>query len=95
MANQTIKEIERSFKDEWLVIRVTAMDGEGYATRGEVLSHSPERDRAYEALATYRDEPFLKTSYTGNLPKGRGGDSPFRSFDLNRALIASSFSPMP
>lgn len=71
MADQTIEEIERSFEDEWLVIRVTATDREGYATRGEVLSHSPERDQAYEALATYRDEPFLKTTYTGKIPKGR------------------------
>ena len=71
MADQTIEEIERAHPEEWIVIRVTKTDKNDDPIRGEVLSHSPDRDEAYKALKTHRHERYLMTTYTGTIPKGR------------------------
>ena len=71
MADQTIAEIEQAHPDEWLVIRVTKKNKNDEPLRGEVLSHSPDRDEAYKVLWAHRDEKYLMTTFTGRLPKGR------------------------
>jgi len=62
-----IEELKRKYKDEWLLIRVTATDEQDRAIEGEVLFHSNNRDEIYEAQKHLQDDLYI--TYSGELPK--------------------------
>ena len=38
----SIKEIKRSYPDEWVAVAVIETDADGFAAKGEVLAHAPD-----------------------------------------------------
>ena len=47
----TVNEIIARHRDEWILMRVTGFDAEGWPERGYLLAHSPRRGDISDALA--------------------------------------------
>lgn len=62
-----IKKIKRKYKNEWLLIKVTAEDEKDQPIEGEVILHSKNRDEVYEAQKNLKD--YLYITYSGEMPK--------------------------
>lgn len=70
MKSQSIQNIKSRFRHEWLLIAVDKMD-ETTTTpvKGQLLAHSPHRDRVYDLLI--REKRLALVMYSDdNLPKG-------------------------
>lgn len=70
---EPIEEIRKRFKDEWLLIKVTKHDKNGFPIEGILLFHNPNREAVYEALeaAFKKGEQELLTCFAGPLvPEG-------------------------
>ena len=62
-----IQKIRRKYKDQWLLIKVTAADEKDQPTEGEVILHSKNRDEIYEAQKNLKE--YLYVTYSGVMPK--------------------------
>jgi len=62
-----IKKIKRKYKNEWLLIKVTAEDEKDQPIEGEVILHSKNRDEIYEAQKKLKE--YLYITYSGEMPK--------------------------
>jgi len=62
-----IEEVKRTFKDEWVIIRVLSTDSLGQPLQGEVIAHSKERDEIYKKQRELHGDIAL--FYTGEIPK--------------------------
>jgi len=63
----SLQEIHRSFKDEWVLVRVLEEDELGQPLTGIVVAHSPDRGEIYLAQTGLRGD--LAIFYTGEIPK--------------------------
>jgi hypothetical protein len=59
---QTVKEIEKNYADQWILMKVTALDEYGSPSRGIVVTHSPDREALTEpVMQIHRENPGTKT----------------------------------
>lgn len=66
-SKQAIKDIIKKYKNEWLLIKVMAVDNQGQPTEGEIISHSKNRDEIYDAQKKFKGDLYI--TYTGKMPK--------------------------
>ena len=64
----TIQEIKEHYPSEWLLIDCAETDENLNVLRGEVVAHSPDRDRIYSQLADLKDRKCLAIEYGGPIP---------------------------
>jgi hypothetical protein len=65
---QTIAHIERTYPNEWVLVKETAWKKNGHPTKGIVIAHSPDRDGLVpHTIRLHEQEPEVKTYafYTG------------------------------
>ncbi|MEW6215869.1 MAG: hypothetical protein AB1478_11825 [Nitrospirota bacterium] len=62
-----IEVLKKRFKDEWLLIRVTAVDDQDQPIEGEIVAHSKDRDEIYEAQRRLKGDLYI--TYSGEMPK--------------------------
>jgi len=65
---QTIEEIKKKFKDEWVLMEVFEKDELGQTKSGKVIAHSKNRDDTYAALKKTMGVHTLHF-YTGEIPE--------------------------
>ena len=66
---QTIEEIKKKFKDEWVLMEVFEKDELGQTTRGKVIVHSKNRDETYAAMRKKNRGIHTLHFYAGEIPK--------------------------
>ncbi len=62
-----IEDLKKKYRDEWLLIRVTAVDRQDQPVEGELVAHSNNRDEIYHAQMKQRDDLYI--TYTGKMPE--------------------------
>lgn len=65
---ESIDEIKKKFKDEWVLVEVLEKDELNQPTKGRVIAHSRNRDDTYDAM-TKTKAKYLYHFYTGEIPK--------------------------
>ncbi|MFQ5641396.1 MAG: hypothetical protein ACE5IR_25740 [bacterium] len=68
MKVKDIQEIEKQYKDEWLLFEVDEIDEMNHPTKGRLLAHSPSRAALYEFLSKHPCPHFYVT-FTGSRPQ--------------------------
>ena len=63
-----IEEIEKRYKDEWVLVEVLAEDELGQPIDVEVIAHSKSRDDTYEAMRQTKARDIAHF-HTGEIPK--------------------------
>ena len=63
----TIQEIQKKYKDEWVLVRVGKADEIDRPVEGEVIGHSKARDVIYEEQRRLKGD--IAIIYTGEIPK--------------------------
>ena len=66
-AAMKIKELRRRYPDEWLLIRVTAVDRQDQPVEGSLVAHSKNRDEIYHEQMKRREDLYI--TYTGKMPE--------------------------
>lgn len=66
-AAMKIDELKKKYQDEWLLIRVTAVDSHDQPVEGELVAHSKNRDDIYDAQMKRREDLYI--TYTGKMPE--------------------------
>jgi hypothetical protein len=65
----TIKQMEKRYPSEWILIVDPETDDSDEVVAGKVVFHSKDRDEMYrEAIKI--DAKVIATHYTGSIPKG-------------------------
>ncbi len=64
----SLETIRRRYPGEWVLIAYPKLDEEMQVTRGEVLTHSPNRDEIYRMLLTMRGRQ-VAVEYMGKVPE--------------------------
>lgn len=74
----SVEEVIACHRDEWILMRVTGFDEDGWPERGYLLAHSPRRGDVSEALAgdplrsdATADAPNQPTYIFNAFPRGR------------------------
>lgn len=62
-----VEKIKEKYKDEWLLIKITAADERDQAIEGELILHSKNRDEVYEVQMDLKGDIYI--TYSGELPK--------------------------
>lgn len=62
-----VEKIKEKYKDEWLLIKITAADERDQAVEGELILHSKNRDEVYEVQKSLKGDLYI--TYSGELPK--------------------------
>jgi hypothetical protein len=68
MESQNIKEIEKRYKDEWLLFEVHESDQMNEPVKGKLLAHSSSQAAVYEFLSKHPRQYWYVT-FTGERPK--------------------------
>jgi len=68
MKELTIPEIEKKYKDEWLLFEVEEEDKICNPIRGKLVAHSPSRAAIYEVMLREKRHHVYLT-YTGDKPR--------------------------
>lgn len=63
----TIKEFEKKYHDEWVLVEVVEEDEVGRTTKGKLIAHSKDRDEIYNINGANDVETYL--FFTGDIPK--------------------------
>ena len=63
----TIKEFEKKYQDEWVLVEVLEEDEIGRTTKGKLITHSKDRDEIYSINGNTDVETYL--FFTGDIPK--------------------------
>lgn len=63
-----IKEIEKKYRDEWVLAEVLKEDKSGEPTEVKVIAHSRNRDDTYAAMRRAKGK-YTYHFYTGKIPK--------------------------
>lgn len=66
-AAMKIKELRRRYPDEWLLIRITAVDRQDQPVEGGLIAHSKNRDDIYNEQMKRREDLYI--TYTGKMPE--------------------------
>jgi hypothetical protein len=61
----SIKEIKRSYPDEWVAVAVLETDADGFAAKGEVLAHAAEEHFVWSAIRLGDVENPVYVFFTG------------------------------
>ena len=70
MKSQSINQIRKRFRREWLLVRVNRLDARTQVPlTGRLLAHSPHRDEIYDRLVTAKGLTLVLYSDT-TLPQG-------------------------
>jgi hypothetical protein len=64
----TIKELEKKYNDEWVLIEVLEEDSFGNPTKGCLIAHSKRRDDVYDALKNTKNIDAC-IFFAGDIPK--------------------------
>lgn len=64
---ESIEDLLKEYKDEWLLIKVTQTDKLDRPTKGELILHSKNKGQVYEKQRKMRDDLYI--TYAGELPK--------------------------
>ena len=64
----SIQDIRERYDGEWLLITYAELDEDLNVVRGEVIAHSPDRDRIYGDLLAVKDKP-VAIEYVGTIPE--------------------------
>lgn len=64
---ETIEEIKKRYKDEWVLAEILKEDELGEPKEVRVIAHSRNRDDTYEAMERYRGK-YVYHFYTGEIP---------------------------
>ena len=68
--SQSLKNIRKKFRNQWLLIKVTKMDrATTTPLAGELLAHSADRDAIYQKSISQKGLIFIDHS-SNKLPKG-------------------------
>jgi len=65
---ESIDEIKKEFKDEWVLVEVLEKDELNQPTRGRVIAHSRNRDDTYDVIRKTKAKDIAHF-YTGEIPK--------------------------
>ncbi|MCD6219315.1 hypothetical protein J7K43_02890 [Candidatus Calescamantes bacterium] len=63
-----LKEIEKRYKDEWVLAEVLKEDELGEPTEVKVIAHSKNRDDTYAAMKKVKGK-YTYHFYTGKIPR--------------------------
>ena len=63
----TIEEIEKQYKDEWVMIEVLEENEFEEPTKGRLIAHSKSRDEIYDLLKNKVGD--ISVFFTGDIPK--------------------------
>ena len=63
----TIEEIEKKYKDEWVLIEVLEENEFEEPTKGRLIAHSKSRDEIYDLLKDKTGD--ISVFFTGDIPK--------------------------
>ena len=61
----SIKEIKRSYPDEWVAVAVLETDDDGFAAKGEVLAHDADERFVWSATRLGDGENPVYVFFTG------------------------------
>jgi len=61
----SIKEIKRSYPDEWVAVAVLETDDDGFAEKGEVLAHAADERFVWSATRLGDSENPVYVFFTG------------------------------
>ena len=64
----TFQEMKQQYDGQWLLIAYTEIDEQMQVQKGEVLSHSHNREEVYQALESVKNIP-VAIEYVGKLPE--------------------------
>jgi len=64
----TIKDLEKEYRDEWVLVEVLKEDELGQPTDVRLLAHSKNRDEIYTKLRETKST-YVSTFYTGKIPQ--------------------------
>lgn len=62
----SIKEIKRSYPEEWVAVAVLETDADGFAAKGEVLAHAAEERFVWSAIRLGDGENPVYVFFTGS-----------------------------
>jgi hypothetical protein len=62
-----VEKIKEKYRDEWLLIKITAADERDQAVEGELILYSKNRDEVYEVQKGLKGDFYI--TYSGELPK--------------------------
>jgi hypothetical protein len=65
----TLEEMARRYDGEWLLIAYTELDEDLNVVCGEVLAHSPDQEKIYQALPLAKGKA-VAFEYVGKVPEG-------------------------
>lgn len=63
-----MKEIQKRYKGEWVLIAYTKLDDELQVVEGEVIAHAKDREEIYTAQRQMQNKQ-LAIEYLGELPE--------------------------
>lgn len=64
----TFEEIKQNYEGEWVLIAYTEADENLQVIKGEVIAHSTDKEKVYQALESAQDQP-LAIEYMGQVPE--------------------------
>lgn len=63
-----LNEVEKEYRDEWVLAEVLKEDESGEPTEVKVIAHSKNRDDTYNAMPQAKDK-YTYHFYTGTIPE--------------------------
>ncbi len=63
---ESIEEIKRKYKDEWVLVGVLEEDEKGEPTKVKLIAHSRNRDDTYKAMKQAKG--YVYHFWTGKIP---------------------------
>jgi hypothetical protein len=63
----TVEEIEKKYKDEWVIIEVLEVNELEEPIKGKLIAHSKSRDEIYDLLKDKTGD--FSVFFTGEIPK--------------------------
>jgi len=68
MKMETINEIKKKFKDEWVLVEVLEEDKKGEPTKVKLMAHSRNRNDTYKAMKQTIGK-YVYHFWTGKIPE--------------------------
>jgi hypothetical protein len=68
METINIPEVEKQYKDEWLLFEVYETDELNYPLKGRLLAHSPSR-AVVDEVSSKAEYPVIYITYAGEKPR--------------------------
>jgi len=88
MTAKSISDLEKKYKDEWLAIEVTKKDEQGKSLRGELITHSKDKDEVLDKVQLKKGKDVL-IIFSGPILK-EGYVAMFGCMDVNQSAAVIS-----